>query len=332
MQAKLPSLLEQRLSAASPFTALSRVIRVTQLRIATGYASATRRTREALGFAARSGERIGRRARATVLFVAVFAAMLFGRVRSVHAEENPLGIALGFGIGGAMALGGLPLFLAAEDDAPISIGLALGAGGQLDSFSTGFELEGNFAKGSPWGLTSRVRADFLVDPEDEASRVFPLGVIRWDVAGTGVIAGASNGPAALSGVAGATFMPSTVDPDRSGDTDLHGALGAIVGLRFQMRSDYVDTRVELDYVPILLESPTFHVHNLDLEARIGVSPWAAASPVTMELSLRREIGLGEGTSYNGTVATLGVRFQIDEVPEAPQAEETEQAAKVPEPR
>lgn len=249
-----------------------------------------------------------RRSRARV--VLLLAASFFFAARPARAaEEGPLGAVIAFAQAGGMALGALPLFFLREDDAPMGMSIALGAGLPEKSFVMAIDVEGDLGEDGQWSWVSRSRTEFWTLSDDE-----PLqGAMRWDVLGGALVAGDPSGPAALEVIAGTSVWISADDRDESGRAEPYAAWGPSLGLRFTSTTPLVRTRVEASYVPLLGETPTGHLHHLDLTTEIGFSPWMSRGiPVVFEATLKREIGLGgDGDLHQGTMITGGIEISFD---------------------
>ncbi len=231
-----------------------------------------------------------------------------------YAEDNgPYGALLVFAVAGGTALGGLPLLLGRSGTAPLFIDVDLGAGGRLDSFAIGADLEGTFGKDSPWGWAARAQADLLVDDGTQESSLLVTNQ-RFDVLGTLVLLGRAMGPLSLEALAGVTVWPSFDDRDADAETEPYAALGPSTSLRAQANTSLFRGSVEAGYLPLFFEAPTRLHHHLELTSEIGISPWDS---MAITAGFKRLIGFGGEELYKGTEITLGLRMNVNELQQQP---------------
>ncbi len=247
----------------------------------------------------------------SVRFGACFlAAVTISSPAPARAEDNgPYGALLVFAVAGGTALGGLPLALGRDARAPLFLDVDLGAGGRLDSFAIGADLEGQFSKEGPWGWASRAQCDILVDDGTQASSLLVTN-LRFDLLGSLVVAGRPLGPLSLDVLAGGTIWPSFEDRDGDAETEPYAAFGPSVGLRSQARTAIFRGSVEGAYVPLLFEAPSQRNHHVELASEVGISPWES---MAVTAAFKRLIAIGGDELYKGTEITLGLSMDLNKL-------------------
>lgn len=222
-------------------------------------------------------------------------------------DDSPLGYAVAFAMFAAVAAGEAPLFALRESDAPLDLSLQAGVSGELDQFALAAAGAGRFSVDGPFGWSTNARFDLPLDPD----LVGFQGKLRVDVVGSAALWESPADGASVEALLGATTWPSLEDRDRDGETEWHGSLGPAAGARATFGTPLFSAALSALYVPLFGEPPSKQTHHLDLASTISYCPEPETEiPVTASLTVKREVGFGDGPLYRGTVLLLGVELPL----------------------